>query len=320
MQPRIFIGSSTKALPIAEYAQAELSHISQPEVWENGKFYPHMSPIESLFKALDEFDFALFVALPEDITTKRGKSVSTMRDNVLFEAALFMGKLGRSRVFLISPENTSDTTLELPSDLTGIDPTHYNSCAANVRASVAGALIYLRDAIRGFADFAPPIFDSRKNLQSYQLAFKKGQRWNSSGTAPISAAAEGHARLTDEAIELQRQNAEGTFEIEIRPRGAGEPSIPRVPNSDRLFEIRFEARVEETPHTLHVVLVLDKAYKWLSSESFGITQREWTTYTTCLGAAPGADVLVRIDNEIGGIPSKRVFIRNIVVTQIKYGR
>jgi hypothetical protein len=319
MQPRIFIGSSTKALPMAEYAQAELSHISQPEVWENGKFYPHMTPIESLFKALDEFDFALFVAIPEDVTTKRGKSLATMRDNVLFEAGLFMGRLGRSRVFLISPENTADTALELPSDLTGIDPTHYNPSAANVRASVASALVYLRDAIRAFADTAAPIFDSRKNLQTYQLAFKKGKRWNSSGTAPISAAAEGNAKLTNEAIELQRDNDEGTFEIEIRPKGAGEPSISRVPNSDRLFEIRFEARIEETPHTLRVVLMHDKAYEWLSSESFEIVGKEWTTYTTCLGAAPGVDILVRIDDEISGLPSKRVFIRNIVVTQIKFG-
>jgi predicted nucleotide-binding protein len=59
---------------------------------------------------------SLFVALAEDITTKGGSEHYTMRDNVLFEMGLFLGRHGRKNVFLIAPRGLSDAKLQLPTD------------------------------------------------------------------------------------------------------------------------------------------------------------------------------------------------------------
>lgn len=191
MKAKVFIGSSNAAVYIAEYAQVELAAVSSPEIWTNGKFRSHLTPIESLFLALDEFDFALFVALPEDLTTRRGSGSSTMRDNVLFEAGLFLGRVGRERVFIIAPNDTQDITLSLPSDLTGIAPTHYDPTASNIQSSVGTALHQMKVALRLFEKpNQRTIFDSSIRLQPYQLIFKGGQRWDAAGSRPISGTAQ----------------------------------------------------------------------------------------------------------------------------------
>jgi hypothetical protein len=317
VKPNVFIGSSAAAVPVAEHVQAELAPVSLPEIWTNGKFRSHLTPIESLFLALEEFQFAVFIALPEDISKKRGKDQSTMRDNVLFEAGLFLGRLGRERVFMISPQNDSTVTLSLPSDLTGIEPTHYDPSTGNLQAAVGVALHQMKGALRSFdTDRHNLIFDSSSNLQPDQLVFKRGKQWDASGTTPITDFAQGDARVTNEAVEIQRANSEGTFEVEIRPKGSNEPTIPRIPGSDRRFELRFEARVENATHKLRGVIVNSHTYKWLDHTGFTISSQDWASNVTILSAPPGVDVLVRIDDEIDALPTGKVYLRNISIKQI----
>lgn len=64
------------------------------------------------------------MALFEDIVeTSRGDRKPTIRDNVLFELGMFMGRLGRRRSILVYPKLPG---LVLPSDLHGLTPAAYN--------------------------------------------------------------------------------------------------------------------------------------------------------------------------------------------------
>jgi predicted nucleotide-binding protein len=106
--PRLFIISSTEAVFTS--------------VWNEGVFFAGGYSLEALEKAVSESDFAIAIAQPHDIVEVRGIRQSTLRDNVLFELGLFMGKLSRHRALLIHP--TVDG-LKLPSDLHGLTALRY---------------------------------------------------------------------------------------------------------------------------------------------------------------------------------------------------
>lgn len=132
--PKLFIISSTEALPVAEAIRASLGEAVFTTVWNEGVFFAGGYSLEALEKAVSESDFAIAIAQPDDIIEVRGVRQSTLRDNVLFELGLFMGKLGRHRALLIHP--TVDG-LKLPSDLQGLTALRY---ATGEAASLAERL------------------------------------------------------------------------------------------------------------------------------------------------------------------------------------
>ncbi|ELW9448952.1 nucleotide-binding protein [Burkholderia cenocepacia] len=119
MKPRAFIGSSVEGLDTAYAIQQNLLHDVESTVWDQGVFELSSTTIESLTEALTTTDFAIFVFSPDDETKMRGKETATVRDNVLFELGLFIGKLGRERVFFVMP---SGTEMHIPTDLLGVTP------------------------------------------------------------------------------------------------------------------------------------------------------------------------------------------------------
>ncbi|MBW0435211.1 nucleotide-binding protein [Leptospira yasudae] len=124
MKPKLFIGSSTESLNIAYAIQQNLLHDSESTVWSQGVFEIAKTTIESLNKILNHIDFGVFVFNPDDITKIRGNSYPTVRDNIIFEIGLFIGKLGRERVFFIIPNGSE---LHIPTDLSGVTPGFYES-------------------------------------------------------------------------------------------------------------------------------------------------------------------------------------------------
>lgn len=119
MKPKVFIGSSVEGLNIATAIQAQLERDCEVTIWKDGIFALSEATIESLEKTTLVMDYAIFVFSPDDISKIRENESNTIRDNVLFEFGLFMGKLGRNRVFFITPENIG--SLHLPTDLLGIN-------------------------------------------------------------------------------------------------------------------------------------------------------------------------------------------------------
>ena len=109
---------------------------------------------------LEKADFAVFVCIPDDETTNRkGKRRATVRDNVIFELGLFIGKLGRERTFLIGPR---DTQIDLPSDLKGIDPETYNSTIDHLATAVGPACTRIRNEIQRLGPIQRPTPDTQK--------------------------------------------------------------------------------------------------------------------------------------------------------------
>jgi CRP/FNR family transcriptional regulator, cyclic AMP receptor protein len=119
---KLFVISSTEALNVAREIQGQLERDVFSTVWNEGVFFAGGYSLEALEKAVSESDFAVAVAQPDDIVETRGERHATLRDNVLFELGLFMGKLTRHRAILVHPRVAG---LKLPSDLHGLTLASY---------------------------------------------------------------------------------------------------------------------------------------------------------------------------------------------------
>ncbi len=124
MKPRIFIGSSVEGLTAAYSIQQNLTYDAEVTVWDQGVFELSSTTIESLMEILEKVDFGVFVFSDDDVTKIRNVEKNTVRDNVLFEFGLFVGKLGRKRVFFVTPMNAD---LHIPTDLLGITAGKYDT-------------------------------------------------------------------------------------------------------------------------------------------------------------------------------------------------
>jgi hypothetical protein len=309
----VFIGCSVQAVRFAETAQTELVHTAQPELWTNGKFPSHDTPIESLFRALDEFQFALFVALAEDITTKDGAAHHSMRDNVLFEMGLFLGRRGRKNVFLIAPHGLSGAKLQLPTDLTGIQPSYFDATATNLRGAISASLFELKEALRTFSP--KMIFDSRRNLKAGNLVSKGGKKYDEF-SKPLSGDATATFQLTDEALEITRTNSEGVWHVEVRPNGGSEPTLARSPGTERRIRVHFDAKITGVEHNVSCVSVDGQTRAWIDHRLFHINERDWRSYSAELNAPLNLDILLRLQDELEHPPGGVLYVRNIVVTQV----
>jgi len=124
MKPRIFIGSSVEGLNLAYAIQQNLTYDAEITVWDQGVFELSKTSIESLNNILDKSDYGIFVFNPDDILKIRNEEVNSVRDNVIFETGLFIGKLSRERVFFLKPMKGE---LHIPTDLLGLTPGTYDS-------------------------------------------------------------------------------------------------------------------------------------------------------------------------------------------------
>lgn len=142
---RVFIGSSVEGLKVAQSIQAELARDYEVEIWDQGTVFGLGSAtLEALEKAVERYQFGIFVFTPDDELLKRGESKPVARDNVLFELGLFIGKLTRFRAFIVHPQGN---IISLPTDLAGITTATYNSHSGNIRASLGPACVSIRSAI-----------------------------------------------------------------------------------------------------------------------------------------------------------------------------
>ena len=135
MKPKVFVASSVEGLDIAYPVQVNLQHDADVTVWSQGVFSLSVTPLDSITEALRSSDFGIFVFSPDDETKMRGNVSDTVRDNVIFELGLFVGKLGKRRCFIIMPDNIN---LHIPTDLVGVTPAKYSG--ERDRSEIAAAL------------------------------------------------------------------------------------------------------------------------------------------------------------------------------------
>lgn len=145
VRPRIFVGSSTEGLKIANKLQELLSPDFSVVVWNQGTVFGLMSTtLESLEAAVLEYHFGVFVFTPDDELHSRGEVKPVARDNVLFELGMFIGKLGRKKAFAIHPGKNS---VSIPTDLSGVTMGFYDPTEKNLAAALGPVANRIRIAI-----------------------------------------------------------------------------------------------------------------------------------------------------------------------------
>jgi hypothetical protein len=121
---RLFVASSVEGLDVAYAVQENLEYDFEVTVWPQGVFALSKSALDTLEVEAGRFDAAVFVFSPDDTSIVRGSSKPAVRDNVLFELGLFIGRLGRDKCFLFKPRSFED--VHFPTDLLGVTPATYD--------------------------------------------------------------------------------------------------------------------------------------------------------------------------------------------------
>lgn len=143
---KVFVGSSKKNIEVAKVLAECLEECAQVTVWDEDVFGLNHNYLETLLSQLAEYDFAVFVLASDDLTTSKDETRPSPRDNVLFESGLFMGILGRERVFLVYDDAVE---LKIPSDLAGITLASYDGkrISTDPKSAVRSACRRISEAI-----------------------------------------------------------------------------------------------------------------------------------------------------------------------------
>lgn len=145
-KPFIFIGSSTEGLEAAKGIQANLEYSCECQIWSQGLFGLSGGTLETLVKALNDFDFAILVLTEDDVTLSRDNEQKSPRDNVIFELGLFIGGLGLDRTFIVIDRKAK---LKLPSDLGGITPATFEPpVKGTIQSALGTACLEIEQAIK----------------------------------------------------------------------------------------------------------------------------------------------------------------------------
>jgi Predicted nucleotide-binding protein containing TIR-like domain len=177
-KPSVFIGSSSEGLEFARAARYLLTQDAEITIWNEGFFGLGNTFIETLITALPRFDFAILVLTPDDLMNSRELEAFGPRDNVIFELGLFMGRLGRSRTFILHQLNER---LKIPTDLSGVTTATYEWPREdrNYKSAVGAACDSIREVIRdlGISETktAKTINDIRSRQENHETLLSKQQ-------------------------------------------------------------------------------------------------------------------------------------------------
>jgi hypothetical protein len=134
-----------------------LRDLAEVNVWSSA-FNPGEWTLRTVLDHAERSDFGVFVMAPDDKVVIRKKSQMSVRDNVLFEAGIFMGVLGPERTFLLWPRNAAKP-LHLPTDLLGLNTVPYDWRKRPRSSELAG----IRKVI---AEFGPALRSSYNEIAS----------------------------------------------------------------------------------------------------------------------------------------------------------
>jgi predicted nucleotide-binding protein len=194
---RVFIGSSSNSLELARQLKDALVRMAPDAavtLWDEA-FRPGQLLLNQIVGLVKEYDFGVFVFAADDVLLIRRQGASaidrrrdrmassmTVRDNVLFEAGVFMGGLGHERTFLVVPRGLR-SRLRTPSDLEGLLTANYHVASQRERggsaeADVSAAAQQIAATVRELGPAPRTAYDEIPGLRQVldECEFKDGKR------------------------------------------------------------------------------------------------------------------------------------------------
>lgn len=178
---RLFVGSSAEGRATAELFAAGLSDIADVTIWRQGVFTPPLADADGVLDATRQFDFAAFVMTPEEVSRKQGASRGATGDAIALQLGVFLGALGRQRTFIVC---STETMIELPSDLRGVTLATYRAAGqGNPAAALGCACTIVKEQIRRLAPSAVPSKPAARAAEPAAPQVARRRRRESLGSA-----------------------------------------------------------------------------------------------------------------------------------------
>lgn len=145
-KPRIFVISTSEVVDLVKEIEVIYSHDDiEIHPWTAGTFPPSGYPLDALTSVIHGCDFCIVIANPDDETLRRGSNFKTPRDNVIFEAGISAGALGRERTFILVPKGNPPT---LPTDLAGLTTVSYKDTESTGKPNLRPACHQILEVIK----------------------------------------------------------------------------------------------------------------------------------------------------------------------------
>jgi Predicted nucleotide-binding protein containing TIR-like domain len=145
-KPKVFVACSSEAKDVADAVQQNLEECAQVTVWDDNAIQLSETIIDGLIRNCQESQFGVFVISPDDKVTIRDETLEIVRDNVILELGMFIGRLGKERSFIIRPSQA--TAMRLPSDLDGVNIGYYDAARKdNLKSAVNSVCRRITDGI-----------------------------------------------------------------------------------------------------------------------------------------------------------------------------
>lgn len=290
IKKKLFIGSSSEELQLAEKAKSLLENdfdvtIWNEQIWDKSVFKINQNFLSDLLKASLQFDYGILLGTEDDKIEVRGETVMQPRDNVLFELGLFTGRLGTSKcAFLI------DEDIKLLSDFKGLTLARYSKSKND---TFSKAVNEIRDAFLSSDEDELNFFPSATLASVYYENFivpicrfviendgfvSQGHQYKKCKiNIIIPDSISSDVNLQFEKLKSKIETSNETFKYAGRPRNI---SVETQVNNDTIEFIDFPTVITGINHAISNLLPND--FNKLSPDYYDILNRELRRFVTTL--------------------------------------
>ena len=164
------------------------------------------------------------------------------------------------------------------------------------------------------------VFDTRANVDGFDIKGKESNHWNVDGTASDGI---GRGTLSFEengVLNIERTNTDGRYELLLQHYSFNGHDYAVIPKDatiagKRKLKVSCEAKSVGAEHTLRFVVRNIRTGHVMSEDRKIIVGNEWVPIQVYLQADPTADAELRVDDERVTAAPSSVQIRNIVIVE-----
>lgn len=124
MKPKIFISSSAKGMEFVNALTEKLSKAADPIVWSANELSLSGNIIEKLNEYIEESNYGVFFIAPDELSENNDGHINIVKENILFELGLWLGKKGKDSMVIVAPDNIKNNIF--PSDIKILKNKYYS--------------------------------------------------------------------------------------------------------------------------------------------------------------------------------------------------